>query len=101
MTEESIPAYKTLVNELLAAGCMISVFDGECWEPKRSANSLDIIEAIESVEEAELDIRNAQGQTVGWAQVSTYDLEPDETVIDYTIGLEQYAPSLKFGIAEG
>lgn len=100
MTEEILPAYKALVNELVVAGCKISVFDGECWEPKRSTSSLDIIAAIEAVEEAELYIHDAHGQTVGWAQVSPYGLEPDETVIDHTIGLEQYAPSLKYD-AEG
>lgn len=94
MTEGILPAYKTLVNELVAAGCMISVFDGECWEPKRSTDSAAINAAIESVEEANLLVRNSHGQDVGRAYVSAYGLAPDETVIDHTIGLEQYAPSL-------
>lgn len=94
------PAYVLMVNELIAGGYTISVWDGEEWATRRSANKVEILEATEAVEEAELYIHDAHGQTVGWAQVSPYGLEPDETVIDHTIGLEQYAPSLKYD-AEG
>ena len=87
------PAYITLVNELLASGCSISVYDGEEWAARRSTDKTDILEAVEAVEVAELVIFN-DGVKVGWAQVSPYGLAPDETVIDHTVGLEQYAPSL-------
>ena len=100
------PAYITLVNELIAGGYAITVWDGEEWATRRSTNKVEILEAIEAVEEAELrvfelDTCTGRGKQIGWAQVSPYGLAPDETVIDYTIGLEQYAPSLKPNIAEG
>lgn len=97
---ESLPAYKTLVNELITAGCKISVFDGEEYNPSQSTDADSILAAIESVEVAELLIY-VPNRPALWAQVSPYGLAPDETVIDHTIGLEQYAPSLKFDIAEG
>lgn len=89
------PAYVMLVNELLASGCRINVWDGEEWAVEHSANKTDTLEAVEAVEEAELTIFK-DGEKVGWAQVSPYGLAPDETVIDHTLSLEQYAASLKF-----
>lgn len=94
------PAYITLVNELIAGGCKISVFDGAEYDPSQSTDADSILAAIESVAEAELLIY-VPNRPALWAQVSPYGLAPDETVIDHTIGLEQYAPSLKFNIAEG
>ena len=94
------PAYITLVNELLASGCSISVYDGEEWAARRSTDKTDILEAVEAVEVAELVIFN-DGVKVGWAQVSPYGVEPDEVVLDNTLSLEQYAASLKFNSAEG
>ena len=88
------PAYITLVNELLASGCSISVYDGEEWAARRSTDKTDILEAVEAVEVAELVIFN-DGVKIGWAQVSPYGVEPDETVLDHTLSLEQYAASLK------
>lgn len=88
------PAYITLVNELLASGCSISVYDGEEWAARRSTDKTDILEAVEAVEVAELVIFN-DGVKVGWAQVSPYGLAPDETVLDHTLSLDQYAASLK------
>lgn len=94
------PAYVTLVNEMIAGGYAITVWDGEEWATRRSTNKVEILEAIEAVEEAELrvfepDTCAGRGKQIGWAQVSPYGLAPDETVVDYTIGLEQYAASLK------
>lgn len=88
------PAYITLVNELLASGCSISVYDGEEWAARRSTDKTDILEAVEAVEVAELVIFN-DGVKVGWAQVSPYGVGPDETVLDNTLSLGQYAASLK------
>jgi hypothetical protein len=76
-------AYKHLVRYALNAGHTVSVFDGEVWEVKRSTKYKTIIDCIESVEEAQLNIRDANGNPIGWALVSAYGLEDDETVIDF------------------
>ncbi len=78
-------AYKHLVKHALAAGNTVSVFDGEIWEVQLSTSYKTIIACIESVEEAQLRIRTADGKVIGWARVSAYGLADDETVIDYTI----------------
>jgi uncharacterized protein (UPF0335 family) len=61
------------------------VWDGEEWQVVRSSSYKDIIEAIESVEEASLTIRDKAGEVVGKAVVSLYGMEPDETVIDSNV----------------
>lgn len=77
-------AYIHLVKHALSQGCVISVWDGEEWQVKLSTSFKDITEAVKSVEEAELSIR--QGDTkVGWALVSAFGLEPEETVMDCTM----------------
>lgn len=81
----AMKAYKHLVKHALAAGNTVSVFDGEVWEVKRSTAYQGIISCIESVEEAQLRIRNSSGQIVGWALVSAFGLADDETVVDYTV----------------
>jgi hypothetical protein len=77
-------AYKHLVKHALAQGHVISVWDGEEWQVSHSKTYQNIIEAIESVEEANVVIRLATGgERIGWAQVIPYGLEDDETVADY------------------
>ncbi len=76
-------AYRHLVRYALNAGHTISVYDGEVWEVKRSTKYKTIINCIESVEEAQLNIRDANGDPIGWALVSAYGLADDETVIDF------------------
>ena len=76
-------AYLTLIKNALAKGLTISVHDGECWEVKRSTSYKAIKDSIESVEVAELRLRNSDGEVVGWAQVIP-DLDPEETLSDYT-----------------
>ena len=78
-------AYKHLVKFALAKNCTVSVWDGEEWQVKRSSGYKAIIEAIESVEEAELVIRDSQGEKMGWVRVSAFGLEDDETVVDNTM----------------
>lgn len=77
-------AYRHLVKFALNKGCTISVWDGEEWQVKRSTDFHEIIDAIESVEEAELVIRN-KNCDITWARVSAYGLEDDETVVDYYV----------------
>lgn len=77
-------AYRHLVKHFLAQGCSLSVWDGEEWQVKRSQKFTAVIEAIESVEEAQVRIRDANGDVIGTAAVSAFGLEDDETVIDFT-----------------
>ena len=77
-------AYKSLIKFALANNATISVWDGEEWQVKRSDGYQAIVDAINSVEVAELRIRDAEGNVVGWAQIIP-DLEDDETVADYTM----------------
>lgn len=76
-------AYKSLVKYALLKNATISVWDGEEWQAKRSTKYQEIIDAIESVEVAELRIRDEDGNVIGWAQIVP-DLEDEETVADYT-----------------
>lgn len=78
-------ACKQLVTFALNKGCTVSVWDGEEWQVKRSSNYKDIITAIESVEEANLRIRDHEGKIVAAALVSLYGLQPDETLIDSSV----------------
>ena len=76
-------AYKSLVKYALANNCVISVFDGEIWEVKKSTKYTEIIECIESVEEAQLRIRDENGKVLAWALIIPC-LDDDETVADYS-----------------
>ena len=51
-------AYKDLVKYALKNNDTVSVFDGEEWAVRRSVSFQEIVDAIESVEEAELRIRD-------------------------------------------
>lgn len=75
--------YKQLVAEAIKRGLLVSVFDGEEWAVKRSANKKEIVEAIESVGESEIRLRNADGLLLGWALIIP-SLAPDEGVADYS-----------------
>jgi len=74
-------AYLTLIKKALKENLVISVFDGEEWAVKKSNKYTDIKDAIESVEEAQIIVRNLQGDKIGWALIIP-DLEPDETIAD-------------------
>lgn len=81
-------AYKNLVKYTLAKGYTVSVFDGEEWAVTKSAGYNEIIEAIESVEEAELHLHildSANTKRTTWVRVSAYGLEDDETVVDHYV----------------
>ena len=78
-------AYEHLIDYALDFGFTISVWDGEEWQVKRSRDRAAIIEAVESVEEAKLRIRDLAGEVVGSALVSAFGLADDETVMDHTV----------------
>ena len=79
-------AYKHLVKHSLANGNLVSVFDGEEWQVSKSSKYQAIIDAIESVEEAQIKIYSkfdTRGEGYkGWALVIPFGLDDDETVAD-------------------
>lgn len=77
-------AYKALTKYALSQGCTVSVYDGEEWAERKSTAYNAIVAAVESVEEAELIIRDAEGNKVAWALVQPFGLEDDETIVDNT-----------------
>lgn len=78
-------AYEHLIDYALDFGFTISVWDGEEWQVKRSRDRAAIIEAVESVEEAKLRIRDLADEVVGSALVSAFGLADDETVVDHSV----------------
>jgi hypothetical protein len=77
-------AYLHLIKHALSQGNVISVWDGEEWQVKKSSSYKAVKDAVDSVEGAELVIRDSGGERLAWALVSPYGLAPDETVIDCT-----------------
>ena len=77
-------AYKHLVKHSLAQGHTISVWDGEEWQVKRSVAYKEIVDAIESVEEAEITIRDIEGNKEAWVLIGAFGLADDETVMDHS-----------------
>ena len=79
-------SYKKLVQRVLADGHVVSVFDGGEWQVKYSADAAAIIAAIESVEQAELRVRDAAArELLLWALIIPYGVGDDETVADYSV----------------
>ena len=77
--------YKSLVKFALAKNCTVSVWVGEEFQVKRCNAFRAIVDAIESVEEAELTIRDAEGSKVAWALIVPFGVGDDETVADTTM----------------
>jgi hypothetical protein len=76
-------AWKHLVHYALRKGHTVSVWDGEEWQVKRSDMFYPIKDAIESVDESTIRIRNSDGKVVAWAMI-IIGLADDETVADYS-----------------
>ncbi len=76
-------ADRHLVKHAIASGFTVSVFDGEEWPVKRSTAFQTIMDAIESVDEAQLRIRDTNGEIKGWALVVN-GLDDEELVADYS-----------------
>ncbi len=77
-------ALHDLVDFALGTGATISVWDGEEWGVKRSTNRAEILELVNDLDEAQLRIRDASGQSVGWALIVNGNA-PDELVADWSI----------------
>lgn len=81
-------AHLNLIKYALSQGCTISVWDQEEWQVKKSKSYTEIKDAVESVEESELRIRDSEGNIVGWALfVNDCTFEPEEYIADYTCTL--------------
>ena len=76
-------AYIELVKKALYLGYTVSVWDGEEWQVKRSNLYKAIVDAIESVEEAQVRFRDCAGEITGWALIIPFGVDPDETLADY------------------
>ena len=76
--------YKALVRYALVNDCTLSVWDGEEWSTKKSKDYQAIIHDIEGVEEAQIRIRNQDGDIVAWALIIP-GLDPDETIADCSV----------------
>lgn len=77
-------AYIDFIKYAIAKGCTVSVWDGEDWQVKKSTKQRECIDAVKSVEEATLRVRDNTGAIVCAAYVSAYGLDSDETMIDWT-----------------
>lgn len=77
-------AFIDLVKFALKAGHSISVWDGEEWSTNRSRKFKEIVDDIKGVEEAQIKIRDIDGNSIGWALISPYGNAPDESVIDHS-----------------
>ena len=76
-------AHLHLIQYTLHAGHTISVWDGEEWQVSNSISYKAIKEAIDSVEESQLRIKDHTGKQIGWALIIDQGVA-DETVSDYT-----------------
>lgn len=81
-------AYVDLIKTGIRHGLSVSVWDGEEWQVKKSRDMRVIVDAVKSVEEARLQFWDDEGDgtwvRVGFADVSAYGLEPEETVMDFS-----------------
>ena len=77
-------AHLNLIKYALSSGCTISVWDGEVYAVLKSTSYNAIKEAIEAVEEAEINIYK-NDDYIGWARIIfDWNQSPDEIVSDYT-----------------
>jgi hypothetical protein len=74
--------YLQVIKNALAKGYSVSVFDGEEWQVKRSADYDAIVDAAQSVEMATLRIRN-QGDLIGDVEIIGYQDARDAVADGY------------------
>lgn len=68
-------AFKHLIKHALATQHTVSVWDGEEWQLKQSTSYKAIVDAVESVEEAVLRIRDSANGVVASAIARSKILE--------------------------
>jgi hypothetical protein len=72
-----------MIEAVLADGYSVSVWDGEEWAVKKSQSYKAIMDAIESVDVAQIRIRDKEGIAVGWAMIIN-GLDGEEAIADFT-----------------
>lgn len=78
-----------LIRYAKAQGCVISVNDGGAWAVKKSTNEKEILEAVNSVDEAFIRVYEPRGlefESMGTATIIN-GLDKDELVADHTDNL--------------
>ena len=84
-TLHAMQEHHVLVFRWLLEGYIVSVFDGEDCSLERSRDLIEIINEIESVDEAEIFAhKRGDHKTYAWALITPYGVEHDETVADHS-----------------
>lgn len=79
--------FKLVTHAIKDMGFNVSVWDGEEWQVKWSNNLPAIKDAMESVDESELQFTDANGNDMGWASIVLGNDGGDE-VSDYSVSRE-------------
>ena len=84
-TLHAMQEHHVLVFRWLLEGYEVTVFDGEEYSLERSRNLADIINEVESVDEAEIFARkHGDSTTCAWALITPFGVAHDETVADHS-----------------
>lgn len=76
-------AHVHLIKHALALGLVISVWDGEAWQVRKSKDFEAILEAADCTDETELIFRDKDDKKVGWALVID-STRPYEIIADHS-----------------
>lgn len=83
-------SYKSYIQLALKDKHTISVWDGEEWQVNKSTDYRAIVDAIQSVEQSEIRIRDAEGELLGWAMLIPSD-EGIEDIVDHDDNVYMHA----------
>ena len=75
-----------LIDDLLAAGCELSVFDGEELYPSTTDRAA-VIDAVMNTDADTLMVRRARDGLKGWVEL-VYGNDGWDVISDYTVSLE-------------
>jgi hypothetical protein len=75
-----------VVTDLLAAGCALSVHDGEAFTVRRSRDPDAVLSGMFGADEDLLFVRDATGRKLGFVHF-IYGNDGDDVIADYTVGL--------------
>jgi len=83
-------AYLSLMKHALDAGYTLEVDDGE--ETFTGLKYKQAKDVIENVEEARLNIINADDKIIAWAYILPYGVGDDESVADWSVPADDNLP---------